>query len=119
MKRYIAHCQSGYYCYDRIVMVDKKLPDHEYMQAGTILHNNGEFLVSYDTIVAEITDGWIHSYGTFSRTTARHIGIWARQYGLSYYFIKQLYEKNLEYNIYSKEYRPAVEGTIQTIGIRA
>ena len=119
MKQYTAHCQSGYYQYDRIVMVDKKLPDHEYMQAGIILHNNGEMLVSYETIVAEITDGWVHFYGTFSRTTAKHIGIWAKRFGLTYQFIKNLYEKNLEYNIYDKTYRPAVDGMIQTIGIRA
>ena len=36
MKRYTAHCQSGYYLYERDVTVDRKLSNMPYAQAGII-----------------------------------------------------------------------------------
>ena len=85
MKSYVAHCQSGYYGYDRTVVVDKKLRDHEYAQCGINGHGTFVQFVSYETIVCEIDNGWLHCYGTFFRNdrkanrlvhAADETGIW-------------------------------------------
>ena len=121
MKQYVAHCQAGYYQYDRTVFVNEKLDHMPYAQAGIIYKpGNVIMLVSYETIVCEINDGWLHCYGTFSQTTAKHIGAFMKQFGngLSYHNAKRCYENNEELNIYTGEIRPAAAGMIQTIGIK-
>ena len=118
MVSYIAHCRSDYYQYDKRVFVDKRLPGMEYAQAGILYEPAAEFLISYETIVAEISaDGWIHIYCIPSRSTAKHIGKWGKLHNVDYFFLKDLYLRNREYNIYTLEYRDAVPGMIRTIGV--
>ena len=118
-RSYIAHCQSGYYCYDRKVYVAERLRDMPSAQAGIIYTENGVQLVSYETIVAEIIDNWLHVYGTFSRTTAKHIGAFLKQFsGLHYSDAKNCINNGVEMNVNTKDERPAAMGMIQTIGVR-
>lgn len=117
---YVAHCVSGYYSYDRKVLVDKRLNRMPYAQAGIIEKPNCVQLVSYETIVAEIDGEWLHIYGTFSASTRRHIGAFLKEYApsISYYDAKKLDENDLEMNIKTHETRKAYNGMIQTIGTR-
>lgn len=118
MVSYIAHCRSDYYQCNKRVFVDKRLPGMEYSQAGILYEPAAEFLVSYETIVAELTaDGWVHVYCIPSRSTAKHIGKWGRLHNLDYFFLKDLYLRNREYNIYTLEYRDAIPAMIRTIGV--
>ena len=125
---YTAHCQSGYYGYDRLVHVTSRLREHPYAQCGIIKKDNTIFFVSYETIVCEIdADSFLHCYGTFSATTAKQIGWFFRQMRQDYNFrvdlanyqiAKMCYLKNVEINLYNGDKRPASSGMIQTIGIR-
>ena len=125
---YTAHCQSGYYGYDRIVHVHSRLRNHPYSQCGIIRENNTVFFISYETIVCEITpDNFLHCYGTFSNTTARQIGWFLSQmktdYGYRcdlacYHTAKRAYQKGIEINLYNGDEREAPDGMIQTVGIR-
>jgi len=121
MTHYTAHCSNGYFSYDRIVYVSKRLDSMPAAQAGIIERKNGVQLVSYETIVAEIENGWLHVYGTFSNTTRRHIGAFMKEFapGYTYQDAKRCYEKDIELNIHTGETRRAFIGTEQTIGIRA
>ena len=120
MKRYTAHCQSGYYLYERDVTVDRKLSNMPYAQAGVINLDDGIQLVSYETIVAEIVDNWLHVYGMFSRTTGKHISAFLKEYAprMGYYDAKKCANENMEINIYTGETRKAHDGMIRTIGTR-
>ena len=127
MKSYVAHCQSGYYVYDRTVVVDRKLRDHEYAQCGINGHGTLVQFVSYETIVCEIDNGWLHCFGTFSTTTAKQIGWFMRQmkqeYGYridlsNYQTAKRAYEKGIEINLYNGDERKAADGMIQTVGMK-
>lgn len=61
-------------------------------------------LVSYNTIVAELRDGWLTIFGLYSMTTRRHIGAFMAEYCHStYQFAKQLFEENIRYNIFTGE----------------
>ena len=79
MEMYVAHCTSGYYGYDRAVMVQHRLNSHPYAQCGIIRNGNTIQFVSYETIVCEIEEDWLHCYGTFSATTAKQIGWFLRE----------------------------------------
>ena len=130
MKSYVAHCQSGYYCYDRRVIVDRPLRDHQYSQCGITHDNSGETLlfVSYETIVCEISkDGWFHLNGVFSVTTSKQIGWflreWCNDYShrrdlCNYPYLRKMWEKGLDVNLYHGDTRPALDGVVQTIGVR-
>ena len=120
MKQYRAHCMSGYYQYERMVTVDKKLDSMPYAQAGIICKGNTVFLVSYETIVCEIDNEWLHCYGTFSQSTRKHIGAFLKECApnLNYYHAKDCYLNDIEININTGEIRPASLGTIQTIGYK-
>ena len=129
-KTYIAHCQSGYYQYDRAVWVGHGLRNHPYSQCGyTKLEDGTIQFVSYETIVCEISpDGWFHLYGEFSTTTSKQITWFLREYSSDYLsgnpytacyqFLRDKYRKGLDYNLKTDETRPAVNGMIQTIGVR-
>ena len=118
MVSYIAKTSHGVFEELRRVYVDKRLPGMEYAQAGILYEPAAEFLVSYETIVAELTaNGWIHVYGLFSATTRKHLGRWGKMHGLSYQEIKSLYEGDKEYNIYTHQYRPAEFVHARTIGV--
>lgn len=139
-KTYTAHCQEGYYCYDRKVHVGKPIRGHEYSQCGwnrIIDEVNDKMIiqfVSYETIVIEIvgknstaTCDWLHCYGTFSQTTRKQMGWFMREmqerYGYkrelcNYFTCKHCYEKDLEINLMTGEKRKASQGMIQTVGVR-
>jgi len=118
---YKANCMEGYYQYDRYVHVHKKLNSMPYAQAGIIYKENGTQLISYETIVCEIIDNWLHCYGTFSNTTRKHIGAYMKEMTngkFNYYTAKKCFETNTEFNIKTGEIREASAGMIQTIGLR-
>lgn len=120
MTTYTAHCTAGYYAYDRAVTVDKKLDRMPYAQAGILKNGNAVQLVSYETIVCEIADGWLHVFGTFSASTRRHIGAFLKECApaFSYQDAKKCYADGVEMNVYTGEIRDAAPGVIHTIGIR-
>lgn len=91
-----------------------------YAQAGIIDRPDGTQLVSYETIVAEVVNSWLHVYGLFSATTRKHIGAYLHEVAprLSYYDAKRCYEDDLEINVETGEVRPAALGMVQTVGIR-
>ena len=126
MGTYVAHCQSGYYGYDKMVTVNQRLNDHPYAQCGIIRHDNCVQFVSYETIVCEIDNDWLHCYGTFSATTAKQIGWFLREMKQKYNYridlatyqtAKRCYLKGIEVNLYNGDERTAADGMIQTIGI--
>ena len=80
---------------------------HNYAQACVNFFDDGTVqLQSYRTMIIEITpDGWLHCTGTYSMTTAKHIGWFMRDRGMDYYLAKKLYHDNKEYNIYTGEVR--------------
>ena len=124
---YTAHCGNGVFLYDRKVTVTSKLRDHKSSQCGIIRQNNTTFFVSYETIVCEITDDFLHCYGTFSQTTRKQIGWFLEQMRKDYCYrvdlatyqtAKRCYEKGIEVNLYNGDERKASDGIIQTIGTR-
>ena len=77
-----------------------------------------EFLVSYETIVAEIdAQGWVHIYGTFSRTTSKHVSKWLKLHNLAFYETMWAYNNELDINAKTGEYRPRVNVPVRTIGV--
>lgn len=127
MVSYMAHCQSGDYGYDRMVTVHENLREHPYAQCGIIRMEHGKQFVSYETIVCEIEDDWLHVYGTFSATTAKQIGWFLRQMKKDYNYridlatyqtAKKCYQKGIKINLYSGDERPASDGIIQTVGVK-
>ena len=129
-KSYVAHCQSGYYQYDRAVYVGHALRNHPYAQCGYNVLDDGSIqFISYETIVCEIDrSGWFHLYGEFSTTTSKQITWFLREYSndylsgnpytARYQFLRDKYRKGLDYNLITDETRPAVNGMIQTVGVR-
>ena len=88
-------------------MTIKKLQYMPYAQAHVEQYDNGDrFLVSYCTTVVSIDkDGWLECYGTYSRTTIRHISAFMREYGhgRDYYTAKSAYLHDYAINIYTGE----------------
>ena len=82
-------------------MTIKKLKEIPYGQAHVeILDNGGIYLWSYQTLVAEIVDGWFRVRGLYSMTTRRYIGAFAREYAKTdYQMAKQLYQDRMTLNI--------------------
>ena len=118
MVSYIAHTSNGIFTEDVRVFVDKRLPGMEYAQAGILYEPGAEFLVSYETIVAEITaDRWVHVYGLFSATTRKHLARWGRLHGIAYAELKFAYEKGVEINAQTGQTRKAVLAPVHTIGV--
>lgn len=88
----------------------KAVYGHEYAQAKEYIYADGSCeLVSYTTTVVEIDrNGWIHVNGLYSMTTRKHIGWFMCERGLSYQLAKRLYMDDMEYNIYTGEYRSVI-----------
>jgi len=81
-----------------------------YAQARVFVHPNNITLVSYQTLVADIDDGWFSVRGLYSATTRRHIGAFAKEYaGIDYQTAKRLYLDGYAYNIHTGEIR-SIEG---------
>ena len=65
-----------------------------------------QLLVSYSTAVAWVyDDGFIGCSGAYSATTRKHIGAFAKEFGLSYYDFKKCYEQGIEWNYKTGEER--------------
>lgn len=77
-----------------------KMPEHESAQCGYCVHDTGNGydidLISYVTTVCGLTIGYdgeikgMYCNGLYSRTTIKHIGWFARLFGLTYYDFKAL-----------------------------
>lgn len=128
-KSYVAHCQSGYYAYDRYVVVGNGLRYHPYAQCGWNKLNDGTIqFVSYETIVCEISqDGWFNLSGEFSTTTSKQITWFLREWCednshrrdvCNYQYLRNKYRKGIDVNIWNGDERPHVNGVVQTVGIR-
>ena len=130
MKTYKANCEDGVFRYERIVVVDRGLRYHPYAQCGVTWSHDGktELFVSYETIVCEInTDGWFHLNGEWSTTTSKQIGWFLYEWCVdhshrrdlcNYRYVRDLYRKGLDVNLYNGDTRPSVNGVVQTIGIK-
>lgn len=87
-------------------MTTRKFNDHRSAQAWICEMDNGDkALVSYNTTVATIVNGWLLIGGLYSATTRKHIGWFMRELGLTYQTAKQLYEDHMVMNIYTGEVR--------------
>lgn len=88
----------------------RSLEHMPHAQAGiTHVDRDGEsydLLISYTTPVAWVNnDGWYGCNGTYSVTTRKHIGAFAKEYGLTYYDFKTAFEGGIEINRYTGEVR--------------
>ena len=83
-----------------------KFADHKYAQAHKEEMFGNTYLYSYDTMVAEINNGWLKIHGLYSMTTRKHIGWFMRELGFTYQLAKQLYEDYMIMNIYTGEVKP-------------
>ena len=96
---------DGYFY--RTMLYDKNLAFCPYGSCGVNVFTDGTIqLKSYSTIVCEIDkDGWFNCYGTFSRTTIKHISAFLKEYAkkLSYFDAKNCYLNNLTMNINTRE----------------
>ena len=104
---------TGYYGSIKEVYVDKLMPDHESSSCGINERNGNHVLISYTTTVCGMDmEGWCWCNGTYSATTRKHIG-WFAKYlsnhgaAVSYQTFKRCYEDSKEYNIFTGEYRDA------------
>lgn len=102
-KSYVAKCWNGYIQNERRVYVAEKLPGHAYMQAGIRYTEKGMQLISYDTLVIDLSGEWLECTGLYSNTTRRHIGIFAKMIGTTYYAIKKAYERGAALNVRTGE----------------
>ena len=120
MFSYVAKCSNGCYEYKRRVFVDRRLSSFPSGQVGVLIKGNLIQLVSYETIVAEIDNNWLHIYTLYSQTTQKHIKAFLREYvpGLSYHGAKSLFDAGEEMNIETGEVRKASLGMIQTVGVK-
>jgi len=58
----------------------QKLASMPYAQAYVVRTENRVALISYKTLVCEITDGWLEVFGLYSQTTRRHIGAFMKEF---------------------------------------
>jgi len=63
-----------------------------YGKARVTTTGNGSYLTSYNTVVAEIKDGEVEVFGTYSPTTLRHIKEYLKQNGFEADTKKQIEE---------------------------
>lgn len=87
----------------------EKLLYMPYAQAEIKRYEDKIALISYTTTVIEIdhVTGWVRCYGTFSRTTAKHISAFCKQMGCGdYYTMKQMYKDKMQYNLWTGEVTP-------------
>lgn len=85
----------------------RALNNMPYAQAKVFIRDNGDqILVSYKTTVAGIEDGYLWCNGTYSATTRRHLGAYAKELGLTYQVMKWLYEHDSKLNLATGEVIP-------------
>lgn len=76
-----------------------KFEGHKQAQAYKKDIFGGIALYSYNTLVAEVRDGWLKIYGLYSMTTRKHIGWFMKELGLDYQTAKRLYENYKTMNV--------------------
>lgn len=92
-------------------IIRKPLEKMPYAQATVIIEGDNLYkLQSYETIVVILDKetGWIECLGTYSQTTRKHIGAFAKEIGyhLTYQLLRDLANEKLMYNIYTGEVIP-------------
>ena len=94
---------------DQTMTVDRPLSAMPTAKAGVDICPGGTRLISYSTVIINITpDGWLTCTGTYSQTTRKHITAFIREYAprLSYYDAKHAYEDHHKININTGEIVP-------------
>lgn len=87
-------------------MTTFKLTQMPFAQAKVIRDKDKISLISYVTKVVELdtVTGWVRCYGTYSRTTAKHISAFCKEYGCGdYQIMKQIYKDKMQYNMWTGE----------------
>lgn len=84
-------------------MMIKKFEGHEKAQAYVLTDGANMMLVSYTTPIITLNDGWLHVNGLYSATTRKHIGWFMKELGFTYQLAKQIYNDNMNFNIYTGE----------------
>lgn len=90
------------------VFYDRALTFAPYAQCGVMDSTDGIVFVSYTTPVISIDDnGWLVCTGLYSRTTAKQIGYFLREYApmITYQVVKKIYKDNMMINIHTGEVR--------------
>ena len=90
-------------------MTTFKLTKMPFAQAKVTRDRDKIYLISYVTKVVEIdtVTGWVRCYGTYSRTTAKHISAFCKEYGCGDYQTMKLIAKDkMQYNMYTGEITP-------------
>ena len=83
----------------------RPLKKHPYANAKVLETDTGAILVSYSTVVAQISFDKAFCYGLYSMTTRKHISAFANEHGLSYGVFKKVYEgEYLCYDISANEF---------------
>lgn len=72
---------------------------HEQAQCCIITTPHGSQLKSYESIVAEVYDGYVVCYNKCSMTTIKHLGLYARTLGITYQDLKKAYEEHKAYKL--------------------
>ena len=81
-------------------MYIKALDKMPYAQAHIAYEGGRIVLVSYETAVVIIENGWLTITGLYSATTRRHIGAFMKEMRLGdYHTAKNLYENDYALNI--------------------
>ena len=94
---------------EQTMIVDRNLSAMPTAKAGVGICHDGTRLISYGTVIINITpDGWLTCTGTYSPTTRKHISAFIREYAprLSYYDAKRAYEGHHKININTGEIVP-------------
>ena len=82
----------------------RKFEDHPYAQAQVIENDKDNMtLVSYETEVAQLKNGWLSVSFIRTATTRKHIGWFMRELGFTYQLAKQLYNDDKKFNIHTGE----------------
>lgn len=97
---------DGYFI--KTVTYDERLEFCPNGSCGKVYTADGDVvLVSYTTSVAGVDhSGFAWCKGTYSVTTRKHIGAFAKEYGLTYHDFKAMYENAVAMNIYTRECIP-------------
>ena len=70
-----------------------RFADHPRAACYMRVFDNGVIqLKSYNTIVAWVDDGVLYVTGLYSATTRKHLGWFAKQFGLTYKHIRKVYD---------------------------
>lgn len=117
-RTYTAHTMSGlYFTGNYKVHGTAAIDGLKYGQCGITKSGESEILISYITPVAAVihTGGfrWLAINGLYSRSTARHISLFAARYNVPYSTIKRLAGTDYIYNVDTGEIKNVGRDNIQ------